>query len=92
MSLLHVRGDHLHGRINILGKVIEVFTPKFQLYIDNFYELRVDLIENKIPLKLSEAQLNKFDYYKFAQVLSHLYKKYDDLLEIDFELQESQKI
>lgn len=85
------KGDHLHGRINILGKIIEVFSQKFELYIDKFYELRVDLVKYKIPLKLSEALSNKFDCYKFAQVLSHLYKKYDNLLEIDFELQASQK-
>lgn len=85
------KGDHLHGRINILGKVIEVFTPKFQLYIDKFYELRVDLIKYKIPLKLSEALSSKFDCYKFAQISSYLYKKYDSLLKIDFELQASQK-
>lgn len=85
------KGDHLHGRINILGKVIEVFTPKFQLYIDIFYELRADLVKYKISLKLSEALSNKYDCYKFAQVLSHLYKKYDNLLKIDFELQSSQK-
>lgn len=86
------KGEFLYGKLNILVKIIEIFSSKFQLYVDQFYEFKEDLIRSNVPLHLEDALSSKQECYNLAQILYRLYKKYDAYYSIDLELKESQRL
>ncbi|MFX5640988.1 hypothetical protein ABTF02_13995 [Acinetobacter baumannii] len=85
------KGQMTFGRLNILRKVIDIFSPQFKYHVEEFHELREDLRYLGVPSELSEALLNKLECYKFSKVLVRLYTKYESLILIDFEMQEAQR-
>lgn len=86
------KGKFLYGQLNILVKIIEIFSNKFQFYVDQFYELKEDLISSNVPLHLADALSSKQACYNFSQILYRLYKKYDAYYSVDLELRESQRL
>ncbi|WP_180103441.1 hypothetical protein [Acinetobacter sp. YH12134] len=86
------KGDKIYGKLNILPKVSEIFHSKFQKHIDQYPELKHDLIALQISCDLTEQLSSKLKCFELAEVLFNLYKKYDSLFEIDYALQEEQKI
>ncbi|MGN2485998.1 hypothetical protein [Acinetobacter calcoaceticus] len=86
------KGEFVYGQLNILVKIIEIFSPKFHFYVDQFYELQEDLIKSNVPLQLADALSSKQECYNFSRMLYGLYKKYDAYYSVDLELKESQKL
>lgn len=86
------KGEFVYGQLNILVKIIEIFSPKFHFYVDQFYELQEDLIKSNVPLQLADALSSKQECYNFSRMLYGLYKKYDAYYSVDFELKESQRL
>lgn len=69
------KGEFVYGKLNILVKIIEIFSPKFHFYVDQFYELQEDLIKSNVPLHLADALSSKQECYNFSKMLYGLYKK-----------------
>ena len=86
------KGEFVYGELNILVKIIEIFSTKFQFYVDQFYELKEDLISSNVSLHLADALSSKQACYNFSQILYRLYKKYDAYYSVDLELKESQRL
>lgn len=86
------KGEFVYGKLNILVKIIEIFSPKFHFYVDQFYELQEDLIKSNVPLHLADALSSKQECYNFSKMLYGLYKKYDAYYSVDLELKESQRL
>ncbi|MDD0802315.1 hypothetical protein PTT44_06995 [Acinetobacter sp. Gutcm_16] len=86
------KGEFVYGQLNILVKIIEIFSTKFQFYVDQFYELKEDLISSNVSLHLADALSSKQACYNFSQILYRLYKKYDAYYSVDLELKESQRL
>lgn len=83
------KGEKSFGNLDILGKISELFVAKFQLYGKEFEEIKRDLENAGISLKLDAELIDKKACYEFSNVVIKLYKKYDSLLEIDYALQQS---
>lgn len=86
------KGEFVYGKLNILVKIIEIFSPKFHFYVDQFYELQEDLIKSNVSLHLADALSSKQECYNFSKMLYGLYKKYDAYYSVDLELKESQRL
>lgn len=86
------KGEFVYGQLNILVKIIEIFSTKFQFYVDQFYELKEDLISSNVSLHLADALSSKQACYNFSKILYRLYKKYDAYYSVDLELKESQRL
>ncbi|RDC51521.1 hypothetical protein DVA85_13290 [Acinetobacter sp. RIT592] len=85
------KGDTTFGRLNILPKVSEIFSSKFQKIIDTYPEIQHDLGLLSIHCNLGEQLLSKEKCFEFSEALAILFKKYDSLLEADYALQQVQK-
>ena len=66
------KGEFVYGQLNILVKIIEIFSTKFQFYVDQFYELKEDLISSNVSLHLADALSSKQACYNFSQILYRL--------------------
>lgn len=84
------KGEFVYGKLNILVKIIEIFSPKFHFYVDRFYELQEDLIKSNVTLHLADALTSKQECYNFSKMLYGLYEKYDAYYSVDLKLKESQ--
>lgn len=85
------KGEKSYGKLDILKLISELFTDKFQLYANQFEEIKQDFESFGISLNLSKELECKKSSYIFSEVMFNLYKKYDSRFGIDHDLQHAVK-
>lgn len=83
------KGEKSYKKIAILEKISEIFVDKFQLYGSEFEEIKRDFEDFGISFNLSVELKDKKSCYIFSNVVEKIYKKYNSLFEIDYDVQQS---